>query len=175
MTNSARILLFSTLSFLAACSGGYEHKKSFGEFSNKVWEKGNVLTFQPKIEDSSSTYRLLLDLRHVYGFPSPQLHLRSTITSPSGKSREKEHRLRVMKKGKKGEKPEYLSSCSGDICDLTLTLYESLGFQEKGKYKIEVQQLNAEKLPNVMEVALMLDRNMKGEDVVIQKDAVQGR
>ncbi len=161
---------------MVGCSSKYEHKKYFGEFSNKVWKKDKVLTFEPEIQDSSSTYRLMVDFRHVYGFSSPELHLKSTITGPSGEKKEKEHHLRVMKESGKGEEPRYVSSCSGDICDLTLTLYESLGFQQgKGPYKIEIQQLNAEKLPNVIKVGVMLDRNMSGEDVAVQKEAVQGR
>lgn len=165
--------LFLTASF--ACSGGNAYKEHIDEFPNKVWKKERSLTFTPEIKDSSVSYELLLDLRHVYkGFPASHLKLKTRIEGPSGNVSEQDHAI-LIKEKKNGEMHRE-SDCSGDICDRTATLVEELRFSETGKYKIHVQQMHQmEKLPNVMSVGLMLRKNMSGTDVAVQKDAVQGK
>ncbi len=157
------------------CSGGNAYKEHIEDFPNKVWKKGRSLTFTPEIKDSSVSYKMLLDFRHVHkGFPASHLKLRTKIKSPSGSTREKDHSILI--KEKKNGNVRLESDCSGDICDRKATLVEELHFKEKGKYKIEVQhRMPMKELPNVMGVGLLLKKNMSGEDVAVQKDAVQGR
>lgn len=166
---SAFLLLIAAF----ACSGGYAYKKQIDDFPNKVWKKERTLTFSPEIKDSSVSYKLLLDLRHVYkGFPASHLKVRTRIESPSGKVNEKDHSI-LIKEKKNGE-VHRKSDCSGDICDRKATLVEELRFSETGKYKIHLQnRMGMEKLPNVMSVGLMLQKNMSGEDVAVQQDAVK--
>lgn len=164
-------LMIATL--MGSCSGGYTYEKHIGDFPNKIWKKKKVLAFSPKITDTSATYNVLLDFRHVYGFSSPKLKLQTSIKSPAGKTNKKEHRFPIIKKASKEGKPQYLSSCSGDLCDRTVPLFKGKKFDEEGKYRIEIRQAHGQRLPNVMKVGLMLQKNMKGEDVVIQKKAVQ--
>lgn len=168
------IPFFLIISAIIGCSPSYDHEEHKSDFPNKVWEKDKVLSFKPEI-DSGGNYRILFDFRHVYGFATPELKLRSTIKSPSGETEENEHSIKIMETKEEGQEPEYLSDCSGDICDRTEVLFEEKTFAEGGTYEIRIQQANRQELPNVMEVGLMLQRNMEGEDVVIQKDAVQGR
>lgn len=172
MFRDPRSLLIPLFIFLLSCSESYTYNESVGDFANKVWKKERSLSFKPNIQDTAVHYKVLLDFRHVYGFASPELKIRTTIIGPNGEEQQKEGSFQILEGGKKGEEPSYVGSCSGDICDRTLVLFENLAFQNEGKHEFLIEQRNREQLPNVMEVGLKLQKRVKGEDVVIQKKAL---
>lgn len=165
--------LLALLVLICSCSGNYSYQEHRDDFPDKKWKEDKVLTFEPSIEDTTGSFKVLFDLRHVYGFADAELRLSTKIISPSGKTQEKEHSFRILKKKKEGEDPKYVSNCSGDYCDRTVTLFENKRFSEKGGHTIEIRQMNRKVLPNVMEVGLMLKHNMSGTDVATQEKALQ--
>lgn len=156
--------------FLFAACTSYEYEEHHSDFSNKVWKEGKELSFSPTIEDTSSSYKLFLDFRHVYGYPFETLEVKIRMVAPSGEEQTLEPSIKVLEK-KEGEDPSYLSDCSGDICDLTVELENGLRFAEKGEHKFYVTQaMGREKLPNVMGLGIMLQKEQSAEEVIIEKE-----
>jgi gliding motility-associated lipoprotein GldH len=155
-----RIIIFPIfLALLSSCN--YEYKGYVDDLGGG-WEKGRTITFRPGIEDSTANYRIDLDLRHVYGFGHRSLKLRTRIESPSGKVRIEENEIQV-RKNDGVQDPEYLGSCSGDICDLRAVLIQDIRFTERGEYRIDIRhRMASETLAGVLGVGLVLKSSEPG-------------
>lgn len=157
--HSRTIILPLFLALFVSCD--HEYKGYVDDF-DRGWEKDRTVTFRPGIEDSTASYRIDLDLRHVYGFGHRSLKLRTRIESPSGKVRVEESEIQVREKGA-GQDPEYLGSCSGDICDLRSVLIEDIRFSERGEYRIDIRhRMGSGTLAGVLGVGLVLKRSKPG-------------
>ncbi len=135
------------------CSTYYSDYKE--DFPNKVWEKDQVLTFKPKVRDTSAKYDLFLDLRHLYGFHFSDVRIEFKREAPDGSVNTELKRFKVRK-----DKTTYLGDCSGDICDLRAPVRKGIEFPAQGTYvyRLTPRMGKYEKIPNVMGVGLVLKK-----------------
>lgn len=125
-------------------------KESFPTYS---WRDGQEVAFNPKIEDNSKTYQVMIGLRHHYGFRSKSFGVNVKIVSPSGKESSKDYNLQI-----RDENDKPIGSCAGDLCDLEAVIFDELRFEETGEYKILISHNEkGYRIPGVMEVGIIID------------------
>ena len=147
----ASLLIISILS----CNPNVIYREYNKDFSTLQWEKGKKLEFTPEIKDISQSYKFTLAFRHVNGFQFKDMSVRITETTPSGKTSSKDYTIHVMKNDH-----EYLSDCTGDICDLESVIESDKKYNEAGKYLYIIEQtMPVDPLPNVMEFGIILEKN----------------
>jgi len=138
---------------LISCNPNRIFENHESDFPDRRWEKNHIIEFNPNITDTGVEYRIYLALRHVYGFQFQNMIVKVTSTSPSGIKAVKNYEFQVL-----GENNEYLSDCSGDICDLETVIEESVKYTESGVYTYTVEhQMPVDPLPNVMEFGLIIE------------------
>jgi len=133
----------------------YEEHKS--EFPNYRWKKNNVVEFKPEVFDLEQRYNIYVAFRHVYGFQLKKVNVDVEMISPSGKTKKKSYKLKVMK-----GKGEYYSECAGDYCDLETLVEDNFKFKEVGNYIFNITyDEKLDFIPNVMQVGLVIDKVVK--------------
>jgi gliding motility-associated lipoprotein GldH len=142
------------VSFLGSCNHIYkEYDKQ--SFPNYIWKSGQKIVFTPRIEDVTKSYKLILGIRHLYGFQLNSLAVNLRSISPSGKETSNTFTLSI-----KDSENKYLGDCAGDICDLETVVINSIKFEETGTYKfIVTHNLSGKSLPGVMEFGLIINVN----------------
>ena len=149
-----RWLLFSILCFsFTACH--YYKKYDKESFPTYTWKEGQEIIFHPTIDDTNTSYQLTLGIRHLFGFQPSSIGIRVKSIAPSGREVTKEYDFQIRNANKK-----YIGTCGGDLCDLETAVDNDIRFEEKGQYTfILTPVLNTEKVPGVMEIGLILDKN----------------
>lgn len=150
------IVLIATVT-LTACNPNRVYETHLKDFPKYRWNKEKVLEYTPEIADTTATYRVYLELRHVYGFQFKTMKAKVTSISPSGESTTKSYEFPVF-----GADKQYLSDCSEDLCDLQTVVEESIRFKEAGKYTYKIEhEMGVDDLPNVMEFGLIIEKHEK--------------
>lgn len=135
-----------------SCDSDTVFKKNDDKFPQFRWEKGKEAVFEPEIDDTSLSYDVSINFRHVQGFQFRDLLLTVTRISPSGTEVSRNFDMSVI-----GVDDDYLSSCALDICDLQADFETGVRFDESGKYTYRIQhRMPLDPLPNVMEIGLVI-------------------
>ena len=151
---SKNFFLFGFIVLLLACNPNRVYKSHKKDFPERRWHKSKILEFNPKITDTVSSYRVYLALRHVYGFQHPGMKVKITTVTPSGQKTTKTHSFPVF-----GKEQQYLSDCSGDICDLETVIEEGLTFKESGEYQYLIEHdMDVNPVRNVMSFGLIIEK-----------------
>ena len=152
----AKLLVITLFSLcLIACNPNRVYETHRNDFPNYRWDKSNVLEYAPEIIDTNATYRVSLELRHVYGFQFENFNAKINRTSPSGVVSTKDFAFPVI-----GADKKYLSVCDGDYCDLVTVMEESVRFKELGTYQYTIAHLlPVPQVPNVMEFGLIIEKH----------------
>jgi gliding motility-associated lipoprotein GldH len=113
------------------------YKESHDEiFKDQIWSKNEIITFEPTIEDNQTTRDIVIDLQHIMGYNINGFDINMLILGPDGNEiLNKNYYLKM-----KHEDGSYISSCSGDYCDLTQTLEKQYHFATSGKHTIKISQ-----------------------------------
>jgi gliding motility-associated lipoprotein GldH len=151
--NKKNGLVYAVILLIAfSCNHVYKEydKESFPSYS---WKSGKAITFTPEISDATKTYKLILGMRHLYGFQLNSVSVAVKSISPSGKESVKNYKFIV-----KDAANNYLAKCSGDLCDLEIVAEEQLTFEETGTYTYIINHIEkSDKIPGVMEIGLIID------------------
>ena len=127
-------------------------KKSFPLYA---WEAGQEVTFHPTIDDINTSYQLTLGIRHLFGFEPSSIGIRVKSVSPSGREVTNDYDFQI-----RDASMEYIGSCGGDLCDIETMVDDQITFEEAGQYTYVITHtVNTNKIPGVMEVGLILDKN----------------
>ncbi|MFM7154558.1 MAG: gliding motility lipoprotein GldH [Bacteroidota bacterium] len=152
---SLHIALFtSALAILSifACQDSfiYKEKKSI---PNNSWAYSDTLEYVISIADTSALYNLYAEFEHADSFPTQNLYLKLYTTFPGGKRIE---RVRSFDFFDNLGNPA--GKCSGGRCTLRTLLQNSVYFNEKGTYKITLEQFTrTSPLPGISGVTLLLE------------------
>jgi gliding motility-associated lipoprotein GldH len=122
------------------------------------WYVDTIPSFSFQISDTTSTYKLSLNLRNSVAYPYYNLFLRYTLEGPDGvqlTSRQMEVLLMDSKTGRP------LGSGSGDIFDNQFPFLENYVFQSSGRYKVTYKQyMRQDPLPEIMSVGLKVEKTI---------------
>lgn len=138
---------------LVSCSTFKEYNED--GFETLIWEPDQEITFRPVIDDISTTYRLGLGMRHIFGFYQSNIRVSVRIISPSGI-----HTLKMYDFKVKEDDGDYVGSCAGDTCDLETIVDENITFTETGEHTIILTHSDRRnQIGGVLAVGLVLDKN----------------
>jgi len=126
-------------------------------FENMQWNRFKSVYFEFDISDTKSLYDLSLSLRHHTVYPEPDLQITIAIYTPSGERRLKDVILQV-----RNADGTFKSSGMGDLWDIEQPIYEGYTFNEKGHYKVEIEnRMSKLDTPGVMELGLRVEKSKK--------------
>lgn len=148
-------LLFFVVLIMAACTPSNQVYNDFiTDFPEHKWMQSNALNYQFIIHDTVSAHALVLDFRHVYGFPYANLNLQMELILPSGEKEQRTYAVPVINEDK-----TYCSECAGDYCDLSYVLEEGFVFPRAGVYSVTLSYADDLAFLNaVMGVGLIVEK-----------------
>ncbi len=127
------LLLFFTL---VSC-GNDSLYENHNEFSTGFWQKDNLQSFEVQIDDSQN-HSIFYHLRYTTDYDYCNSYVNYKIFSPTGKILVQKMKLDTLFDCKTG-KP--LGEGFGSIYTKEFELEQNFDFSEKGKYKIELEQM----------------------------------
>jgi len=151
-------ILSTILTCIFACNPNRIYKEYEG-IPGMVWESSNKLNFEVEIEDTISTHKLIIAVRHATYYSYSNLIINVTTTTPAGRQNEKKYDMQL-----KDENGDWKASGAGDYWDIEIPVDEGIRYYETGTYKFEIEQLVADQLPMVMEVGLIIEKEMEMDD-----------
>ncbi|MEI6575373.1 MAG: hypothetical protein WCO63_04270 [Bacteroidota bacterium] len=132
-------------------------KKVFDErhnFEDMKWNRFKNVTFEFDISDTESLYDMTMSLRHHTVFPEPDLQMTLAIYTPSG-----ERRLKDITMVIRNADGTFRASGMGDLWDMDQVVYSGYHFNEKGHYKVEIEnRMSKYDTPGVMELGLRVEK-----------------
>lgn len=118
------------------------------------WYKKDKRTFRVPIEDGTIDYSMSLMFRFAEGYPYPNVLVKVTEISPSGKEVVFHYDLKV-----RDENNNYIGEAALDIWDSEHLVESKKEFKEAGTYTYIIEQdTPIDPLPNAMEIGLLLDK-----------------
>jgi gliding motility-associated lipoprotein GldH len=162
ITESTLLRFFSGLAILllvgslSSCDPNrvYEKNKDIPDYQ---WKYDNVLAFPFSIKDTNALYNIYVNMRHTHFFPYRNIWLKVKTQFPKGKQLEKRVEIKLA-----NEKGKWYSDCAGDICDYQVAIQENAYFDQKGEYKIHLEQnMRQNPLPGIMDMGIRVEKTGK--------------
>lgn len=150
------LLAIILLSFLGlmACNSNRLYKQET-DIPNNVWDYTKPIEFTLNVQDNSIPYDLNLLVRHGSLYPSSNLWLFVSTSSPSGKSQTDTVECLLTE-----PKGAWLGDGMGDIWDLTIAYKRGIKLVETGTYKMKITQgMRMEQLPQIMSIGVEVNRS----------------
>jgi len=104
-------------------------------FPDYHWKKKERVIFTPEIteSDAESSFKLILNIRYIEGFPYKYLRLKLNISRPDGTEADKDINIQIINDDK-----SYIGEGIGDYWDLDYADDEAIPFKGVGKFEIEI-------------------------------------
>ncbi|MBY0427447.1 MAG: gliding motility lipoprotein GldH, partial [Cytophagales bacterium] len=144
--------------FLFGCNKNtvYESNR---DLAGNQWYIDTIPSFSFKIEDTTATYNLSLNLRNSISYPYYNIFLRYTLLGPSGE-KISGRQMEVLLMDSKTGRP--LGKGTGDIFDNQFVFLEKQRFAIPGVYKITYKQyMRQDPLPEIMSVGLKVETGIE--------------
>lgn len=103
------------------------------------WDYETTFLTQVPIEDTTSTYRLDLELLHTLDFDYENLYIDIETSFPDGRKLSDDFSLQLADKFGKWE-----GKCSSESCKKTFTLRDNFRFKDEGTYAFSIKQYSRE-------------------------------
>ncbi len=137
---------------VTACQDPFVYKERMSIPGNS-WAYSDTLEYRISINDTSALYNLYAEFEHADSFPTQNLYLKLYTTFPGGKRIE---RVRSFDFFDNMGNPA--GKCSGNRCTVRTLLQNSVYFNEKGTYKITLEQFTrTSPLTGISGVTLLLE------------------
>lgn len=137
---------------VTACQDPFVYKERMSIPGNS-WAYSDTLEYRISINDTSALYNLYAEFEHADSFPTQNLYLKLYTTFPGGKRIE---RVRSFDFFDNMGNPA--GTCSGNRCTVRTLLQNSVYFNEKGTYKITLEQFTrTSPLTGISGVTLLLE------------------
>lgn len=143
------LLLFTFLLILAACGPKYAIKKTYNLPDNQ-WTYADSLRFEFDIQDTTTLYNLLLDVKHTTDFGFQNLYTRIHTQFPNGTRLSKPVSLELA-----DQAGVWQGNCNSKTCTIEIPIQEGAYFNQPGHYIITVEQFMRDSIINgVQDVTL---------------------
>ncbi|MBP5307283.1 MAG: gliding motility lipoprotein GldH [Paludibacteraceae bacterium] len=155
------LLQFCTMLVLSvvmmSCQNGTRVADLSKELDPKGWEKDSIGLFEVNIDDVSSSYTALINVRHHTSYPYQNLWLFTSLERPDG-SIEKDT-LECILTDNSGA---WLGSGFGSMHELSVLYLSKVRFTQKGTYRIGVGHgMRDSLLSGVNDIGVEVIRNEK--------------
>lgn len=130
----------------------FEGKK---DFPDQVWIFNDPAEFYFEIEDTDKAYNLLFNVRNTGKYQFQNIYLQYYLEDSTGRLLSKELKNLQLFNAKTGIP---FGQGLGDIYDIERTFLEKYTFENKGKYKLRVDQfMRRDSLAEVLAVGLRVE------------------
>lgn len=129
------------LSFLLISCTEERYFEDNHDFENRIWNMEESAAFNFEVDSIELPYQIKLNVRNTMDYPYRNLYIKYQLKDSTYLMEDKLLNLKLFD-GKTG-KP--FGDHQSDIYSHQLILQDSVYFQEKGKYKIELKQYMREK------------------------------
>lgn len=147
-------LSFIILLLASSCDKSRIYEKNI-DFKDNDWYVDSVATFSFQINQVSTEYNVLTNVRNAISYPFANLYIKYYLFGPDGKVIESKL-LRLPLFDKKSGKP--YGDGLGDIFDHQFALLKNHQFKEPGNYKIQIKQyMRQDPLPFVMSLGVRVE------------------
>ena len=102
---------------------------------NQAWYNKNKLNFDVNITDTNKTYNVYVNLRVGSDYKYSNFFVMVHQTYPNWQSKKERKELVLL-----DERGNWLGNGLGDIFDFQIPIYTQMRFNQKGIYKIELEQ-----------------------------------
>ena len=144
--------IFLLFLILFSCDSKVIYNEFYSNFDENRWVLNEAKSFTFTIE-KEEVGAIVLHLGHIYDFQFESIPIEVKIITPDSETEVLE--LNVKLKDTEGKD---IADCSGDICDLYVTLKEK-AMLKNGKYEIVItNKFNLPYLPNILGVGIQVKR-----------------
>jgi len=118
------------------------------------WKQDSPVDFEVNIDDTLSSYRFYMNVRHAEAYPYSNLYVFMNTSIPGvGMARDTVELILQDKEG------NWTGSGLGDIFDHQILFRKGLRFPRKGLYRFSLEQgMRAPQLPFIMEMGLRIEK-----------------
>lgn len=149
-------ILITLLFLVSNCDSKrvFEGKK---DFSDRYWIFNNPAEFYFEIDDTDKTYNLLFNIRNTAKYQYQNIYLQYYLEDSTGRLLSKELKNIQLFNAKTGIP---FGQGLGDIYDIEKTFLEKYSFENKGKYKLRIDQfMRQDSLAEILSVGLRVEFN----------------
>lgn len=148
------LLFFLTVLFVSvSCNSNSVYNEFNSDFDSNRWNSNEDVSFEFNTENNIKVSSIKLHIGHIYDFQFSNVPMEVTIISPNGSS--ETINLDVIIKDETGKD---LADCTGDICDLYVTIKDKTTLI-KGNYKFVVKnKFSSSFLPNILGVGILIEK-----------------
>jgi len=119
------------------------------------WMRNDTLAFEVEIDDTVSTYNLLINVRHRTDYAFSNLWIDLTTIFPSDTS----GHIQVQLKLGDNKEGRWRGDCMTDICDAQISIIEGLRLHETGLYRFLLHHsMRSNPLDGIMSIGLRLEK-----------------
>ena len=130
------LLLLAVIGLFAGACNNNKTVSRVHKFKNGVWERFEFLSFELPVNDTKTTYDIIIDLRFTAEFPAESLYVNVVMTTPSGEERIKDYNMTL----KDGD-GDFLGKKTDGIYQLSVPIRRGIRFSETGVCKFEIENL----------------------------------
>ncbi len=132
------------------------------DFDNRQWIVTDKPSFEFEIDDPSSTYNILCDVRNTVSYPYARFYFTYYLQDSTGAELQKRLVGEYLFDAKSG-KPSGKSGI-GDLYDHRFMLLSDFRFPGKGKFKIVLEQfMRIDTLPGIVAVGIRIEKAEAGK------------
>ncbi len=138
-----------------SCGNPVTEYEEFTVFENQTWNKFRIISFDFNISNTDADYNIWLCVRYNKNFPEKKLKFNTELKAANGEQRLREASITLFNIDNKiiGEK-------KADYFEIKYPLYNNLHFNEKGKQKVEIQNMMGKYvLPGIKQIGIVVYRN----------------
>ncbi len=124
------------------------------EFSGESWEQSDIRSFSCEIEDTISSHRILLNLRHTGAYPYQNLFIFAETENPQGIVLRDTLELFFA-----DETGRWLGAGSGTLYAYEYPFKRNVRFPIPGKYEFRFEQaMRMNELPGIHNLGIQIER-----------------
>ncbi len=138
---------------LTSCGEDFYYEQSY-DIPNAEWTYKDTLNFDVDIQDTLSTYNLIIDIEHSpeYAYQNNYMYIHTKM--PDGQRLGKKLSIDFAEKNGK-----WNGKCSGKTCKLRVYIQQNAYFNQIGKYQFTLEQyMRMNPLPGIQKLSMRVQK-----------------
>lgn len=147
------LLVLASAMLLSSCDKTRVMEEN-AQIDGNNWEYKDVKSFNAEITDTAIGYNLYVNVRHSFQFEWRNMWVNIKTTFPDGKTFDK--RVNLVLSEPDGH---WFGDCTGDNCDMQLSIQNNAYFPQPGKYTFAISQdMRVDPLPFIKSVGMRIEK-----------------
>ncbi|MCK5704538.1 MAG: gliding motility lipoprotein GldH [Cyclobacteriaceae bacterium] len=144
-----------SLLFIVSCCDSKQVFEGKKDFSERYWVFNNPAEFEFEINETDKAYNLLFNIRNTAKYQYQNIYLQYYLEDSTGRLLSRELKNIQLFNAKTGVP---YGKGLGGIYNIKKTFLEEYSFENKGKYKLRIDQfMRQDSLPEILSVGLRVE------------------